>query len=377
MIANPSRLERSERARGDDGDTAFGIHQILAAAAPGDAVTSAALEFRDILRLAAPSEIYARHVAPELSGEVRLLREFSRREHRGVLLYHASIGEPTVTRFLLSRREPLVLVYHNITPAHFFEPWDVGFAELLELGRRELRNLRDRVTVTIADSAFNAAELDSMGYRNIRVIPPVINSRRLVEVEPDQGTLSYLENELRVPFVLFVGQLVPHKRPDLLVEAMHIARTYLGLQACLLLVGPQRFPTYTAAILDQVRELNLSTVHVVGGVPEANLAAMFRSARAMVTASEHEGFCVPLLEAMAFGLPVIARACAAIPEVVADGGLLLPAQADAGLIAEALWRIVDDDAVHADLSERGLRRVAQFDENGARRDLIAALAEVV
>ena len=259
-----------------------------------------------------------------------------------------------------------MLVYHNITPAHYFEPWDVAFAELLALGRRELLSLRDRVTVTIADSAFNAAELEGMGYRNIRVIPPVINSRRLVDLEPDQGTMSYLENELKVPVVLFVGQLVPHKRPDLLVEAMHVARTYLGLQACLLLVGPQRFPSYTAAILNQVRELNLSTVHVVGGVREANLAAMFRSARAMVTASEHEGFCVPLLEAMAFGLPVIA-----------DGGLLLPGNADAGLLAEAIWDVVDDDELHADLSARGLRRVGQFDENGARRELIAALSEVV
>ena len=124
--------------------------------------------------------------------------------------------------------------------------------------------------------------------------------------------------------LLFVGQLLPHKRPDLLVEAMHVATTYLGLEATLLLVGQNRFARYADAISAQIRELNIRQVHVVGSVGDAQLAAMFRKATAFVTVSEHEGFCVPLLEAMAFDVPVIARACAAIPETVGDGGLLLP-----------------------------------------------------
>jgi L-malate glycosyltransferase len=377
-VADSRHLDALARMRMHSKETAFGIHQILAAAVPGDAITNAALEFRDVLRLAAPSEIYARHVAPELSNDVRPLRDFSHRDQRGVLLYHASIGEPAVTAFLHSRREPLVLVYHNITPSHYFEPWDVAFAELLALGRRELHGLSERTSMAIADSAYNAVELEGMGYRDIRVIPPVINPRRLVELVPEPTMLNHLDTALKVPFVLFVGQLVPHKRPDLLVEAMHIARTYLGMQACcLLLVGPQRFPRYTAAIVDQVHQLNLSTVHLVGGIPDASLAATFRRAQAMVTASEHEGFCVPLLEAMAFGLPVIARECAAIPEVVGDGGLLLPPDAEPELIAEAIKSVVEDDKLRADLSARGIERVEHFDEKAARSALLTALAEVV
>ena len=377
MVADSRHLDALARMRAHSNETAFGIHQILAAAAPGDAITNAALEFRDVLRLAAPSEIYARHVAPELNSEVRPLWDFSDRERRGVLLYHASIGEPSVTAFLHSRREPLVLVYHNITPSHYFEPWDVAYAELLALGRHELLGLSDRTAIAIADSAYNAVELEGMGYRHIRVIPPVINPRRLVELPPDPEMLNYLDNVFKLPFVLFVGQLVPHKRPELLIEAMHITRTYLGMQACLLLVGPQRFSRYTAAILDQVRQLNLPTVHVVGGIPDANLAATFRRAQAMVTASEHEGFCVPLLEAMAFGLPVIARACAAIPEVVGEGGLLLPEDAQPKLIAEAIQLVLEDDELRADLSARGIRRAEHFDGNAARSALLTALTEVV
>jgi glycosyltransferase involved in cell wall biosynthesis len=358
-------------------ETPFGIHQIITAAAPGDAITKVALEFREVLRMAAPSEIYARHVAPELAGEVKYLREFSRRDRRGVLVYHSSIGEPAITSFLRSRSEPLVLVYHNVTPAHYFEPWEPEFAELLDLGRRELDALRDRVQLTIADSAFNASELYDLGYRDVRIVPPVIDPRRLLDITPDPGTLNYLDTQLGMPFLLFVGQLVPHKRPELLIDAMHIARTYQGFPVGLLLVGPHRFKSYANAVIRHVRELNLPTAHVVGGVPDATLAAMFRRAKAMVTVSEHEGFCVPLVEAMAFGLPVVATANAAIPEVVADGGLLLPATAGPSLIAEALMRVVDDGSLRSDLADRARRRVAHFDRDRTRQLLLETLMDVV
>jgi glycosyltransferase involved in cell wall biosynthesis len=376
VSTTPLLRERAPHGSSSRSQTPFGIHQIITAAAPGDAITNAALEFREVLRMAAPSEIYARHIAPELAGEVRYLHEFARRDRRGVLVYHASIGEPVITSFLHARREPLVLVYHNVTPAHYFEQWDPEFAELLDLGRRELESLRDRVQLTIADSAFNAAELYDLGYRDVHIVPPVIDPNRLLDLAPDQPTLNYLDTELGVPFVLFVGQLAPHKRPDLLIDALHVARTYLGLSACLLLVGPQRFTSYANAIISHVRELNLSTAHVVGSVPDSHLAAMFRRARAMVTVSEHEGFCVPLVEAMAFGLPVVATASAAMPEVVGDGGLLLPSTAGPALVAEALVSVVHDEDLRRDLSERGRRRVAHFDRTRSREALLNAVLEL-
>jgi glycosyltransferase involved in cell wall biosynthesis len=193
---------------------------------------------------------------------------------------------------------------------------------------------------------------------------------------PDAGTLNYLDTQLGMPFVLFVGQLAPHKRPELLIDAMHVARTYHAFPAFLLLVGPHRFKSYANSVIRHVRELNLPTAHIVGGVPDANLAAMFRRARAMVTVSEHEGFCVPLVEAMSFGLPIVATANAAIPEVVGDGGLLLPPTAGPTLVAEALMRVVDDADLRRDLAERGRRRVANFDRDHTRQLLLEMLMDV-
>jgi glycosyltransferase involved in cell wall biosynthesis len=355
----------------------FGIHQILAAAAPGDAITNAALEYRDVLRRVAPSDVFARHIAPGAAAHVKPLSECGADGTQGLLVYHASIGEPAVSAFLQSRTEPIVLVYHNITPARYFEGLDDTFAELLVLGRYELEQLLPRVVLTIAASQFNAAELEALGYRDVRVIPPVVNPFRLARTPPDAATLTLLDREFTDPFLLFVGQMLPHKRPDLLVKAMHTASTYLGLQARLLLVGQNRFAPYADAITAQVRELNLDQVHIVGPVPDDRLAAMFRRATAFVTVSEHEGFCVPLLEALAFDVPVLARACAAIPETLGDGGFLLPEQVTAELIAEAIDCIVHDAGLRRDLVVRGQRRLRDLTKIDASLAMLEAIGEVV
>jgi len=355
----------------------FGIHQILAAASPGDAITNAALEYREVLRKVGPSEVFARHIAPASAGEVRPLSEFGASGSRGLLVYHASIGEPTVSAFLLSRPEPIVLVYHNITPARYFEGIDDTFAELLVLGRLELESLRHRVVLAVAASQFNAAELEAIGYRDVRVIPPVVQPFRLVRTDPDPEMLNLLDRDFDDPLLLFVGQLLPHKRPDLLVKAMHVAATYLGTQAILLLVGQNRFARYADAVSAQVRELNLPKVHVIGSIDDARLAAMFRRAMAFITVSEHEGFCVPLLEALAFDVPVVARACAAIPETVGDAGLLLPPYAGAELVAGAIDRIVSDARLRNDLIVRGRRRLRELTETDASVAMLEAISEIV
>ena len=363
--------------RGAYGHREFAIHQVLAAVQPGDATTTAALEYRDVFRRVAPSDVFARHIAPGSAADVKPLSEYGADGTRGLLVYHATIGEPAVSAFLQSRTEPIVLVYHNITPARYFTGLDDTFAELLVLGRVELEQLRPRVVMTVAASHFNAAELEALGYEDVRVIPPVVNPFRLAHTLPDADTLTYLDREFTEPFLLFVGQMLPHKRPDLLVKAMHTASTYLGLQARLLLVGQNRFAPYADAITAEVRELNLDQVHIVGSVSDARLAAMFRRAIAFVTVSEHEGFCVPLIEALAFDVPVLARGCAAIPETLGDGGFLLPERVTAELVAEAMDCIVRDAALRRELVERGRRRLRELTRVDASVAMLEAIGEVV
>ncbi|MET1002310.1 MAG: glycosyltransferase [Acidimicrobiia bacterium] len=354
-----------------------GIHQVLAGASPGDAITSAALELRDLLRQVGPSEVYARHVVPALAHEVRSLSKYPTRSSRDVLIYHASIGEPQVHAFLLSRREPIVVVYHNVTPAGYFVPWDTAFAELLELGRSELVDLQHRVIAAVADSTFNAVELEAMGYSDVLVIPPVLDPHRLVGIEPHAPTLSHLDNAMEGPFLLFVGQLLPHKRPDFLVKAMHVATTYLDVDAYLMLVGHTRLPSYSSAIDEKIRELNLPRVHLMGAIDESRLAAMYSRAQAFVTASEHEGFCVPLLEAMAFGVPVVARRFAAIPETLGGAGILIPGEDGPSLFAEAVADVLETPALREELVLRGKERVGAFDRSPSQSKVLRLLLDVI
>ena len=349
-------------------------------ASPGDAVTTAALELQAALARLGRSEIFARYHDPALAGRVLPLDRFPPAGANGsrtdLLVFHASIGDADVAAFLDGRPERLAIVYHNISPASAFRPFDPAFADLLDAGRRQLAGLRDRTVLALADSAFNAVELETLGFGDVRVTPLVVDVEALRQVQPDPATEHHLNEQVDGPVLVFVGQLLPHKRPDLLLQAFHVVSTYLLPDAHLILVGPARLEGYRRAIQHYVRELSLGNAWVTGFVPREALAAFYRRADAFVTASEHEGFCVPLLEAMAFDLPVLARRRAAIPETLGDAGILLPAEDDPLLLAEAMTAVLTDEPLRSELVDRGRRRLGHFDPEKAVATIVGHLLDV-
>ena len=357
------------------------IHQVLVTASPGDASTNSALELRDLLRQVGPSEVFARYIHPDVAEEIRRLDDYDRlrsstNSANDLLLFHMSIGEPKVFSFIRERPERLVVIYHNISPAGPFMPYDPAFAGLLEEGRRELAALRDQTVLALADSQFNADELVALGYRDVRVARLIIDVDRLRGIEPDAEVEAWLDR-IEGPVVLFVGQLLPHKRPDLLLKAFHVLVTYHLPAAHLLLVGTNRLPGYAQA-LEQFRdELNLGAASFRGSLSLPAWAAHFRRADVFATASEHEGFLVPVVESFAFEKPIIARAHAAIPETLGDAGLLLPPEEDATLLAEAMAEVLSDDVVRKELVERGRERLQVFDADKARAAMLEHLLSVV
>ena len=358
------------------------IHQVLVAASPGDASTNSAIELRDLLRQVGPSEVFARYIHPDVADEIRRLDDYDRlrsstNSANDLLLFHMSIGEPKVFSFIRERPERLVLIYHNISPAAPFMPYDPEFAGLLEEGRRELAALRDQTVLALADSQYNADELTALGYRDVRVARLIIDVDRLRAIEPDPEVESWLDR-IEGPVLLFVGQLLPHKRPDLLLKAFHVLVTYHLPTAHLLLVGAaNRAPGYALALEMFRKELNLGAASFRGAVSLESWAAHFRRADAYVTASEHEGFLVPIVESFAFDKPVIARAHAAIPETLGGAGLLLPPEEDATLLAEAMAEVLTDDVLRKELVERGRDRLEVFDADRARAAVLEHLLSVV
>jgi L-malate glycosyltransferase len=353
------------------------IHQVVVAASPGDAVTNAAFAFQELLGKIGPSGVFARYIDPRLEGRVVPLSVYDACAHPDdVLIYHLSIGEPEVAQFLLRRPERLVLVYHNITPPEYFTTLDPAFAGLLASGRTELALLRDRAVLAMAVSAYNARELEALGFSDVRVSPLPIDVGALRAVAPDQKTEAELAG-LDGPLILFVGQLLPHKRPDLLIQAYHVLNTHLRPEANLALLGPARFDRYLGALQTLARELNLHRTRIPGWLSQEDLAAYYRRADVFVTMSEHEGVCVPLLEAMSFDVPVIARDYGAIPETMGKAGLLLPAEDDPFLVAEAMAKLLESDTLRGEFVTRGRERLEHFSVEAAECMFLANLASVL
>src|SRR5207244_2682049 len=155
----------------------------------GEPIRNAALEVRTLLRRAGVrSHIFARFIHPDVAGEVFPLETYTANSSGtadDVIVYHASIGQAEVTQFLLERPERLVLLYHNISPAEAFLPYDPAFAALLEGGRRELAQLRSRAALSLGVSEFNASDLEAADFRNVGVAPLIVDARRLASVAPD------------------------------------------------------------------------------------------------------------------------------------------------------------------------------------------------
>ena len=356
------------------------FHQILVTARPGDAISNSVFELRSLLRRVGRSDIYARYIHPDLAGEVLPLEAYGRRKspsrgsHDDILLFHASIGEPAVFSFVNDRPERLVVLYHNISPSAPFLPYDPAFAGLLDGGRSELAALRRKAVLALADSEFNARELRALGYSDVRVTPLIIDVMRTRDLEPDPDWVSWLD-QMPGDVFLFVGQLLPHKRPDLLLQAFHILSTYLLPEAQLMIVGHSQFPRFTEALKTFVKELNLRAA-VWGSVKDEQYAAFFRRANTFVTASEHEGFCVPLLEAWTFDIPVVARANGAIPETLGKAGILIPGDSDAGLLAEAMAEAMTNQPLRSQLIDAGRERLSHFDRDLARRTVLSHLTSI-
>ena len=356
------------------------VHQFVPTLAPRDAVGGHYMRVRTALRAAGyASDIYAMDARGELSREAKPFQTFTggRAGEPTWLCYHSSIGSP-IADFVAARSESLIVDYHNITPAAYFDRWEPGLAVYLRAGRRQLRRLAPRTTLGIADSAYNAQELDELGFRRTRVVP-ILFDRTDLHVEIDAAARDRLAAERPdgSSTWLFVGQVGPHKAQHDIVKAFAIYRRDYDAHARLRIVGRSMCPGYTRALVAYVDALGLTdAVDITGSVEDAVLGAHYATADVYVCLSEHEGFCVPLLEAMHHDLPVVAYRAGAVPETLGAGGLLLDSK-DPLTVATAVERVLRDAPVRAALVSAGHERLSYFDLAHSEATLRQAISSVV
>jgi glycosyltransferase involved in cell wall biosynthesis len=324
------------------------VHQFTAVLAERDALGRHTLAVDDLLReMGAQTQIYATHVHAEVRDRGRDFREHPDDPAPDLIIYQASTGTP-VADYVASRSEPTVLSYHNMTPAIFFDMWEPAVAAELDHGRRQLARLCRKASSGIAVSEYNAAELRDLGLDHVDVAPVLFNPLGSDGDAPDAFDGATL---------LFVGRVSPNKCQQDLVGVL-VALHDRGIAARLVLVGGASSTGYHDAVVELAARMGVAdSVVFAGSVSESELVGWYGAADVFVSASEHEGFCVPVVEAMSLGVPVVAFGSSAIPETVRDAGLVL-ADKSAAVMVEAIDRVLTDATVRDAMIERGRARAA-------------------
>lgn len=347
--------------------------QLVVGAAPGDAITRSALLLRDELRAHGPADLYSLHIEHGMQDQVRSIVELPSRRNRGrPLVFHASIGSWPVFE-AVDAEDRVILVYHNISPPEYYVGFASDVADDLIRGRWELERLRPRVELAIADSEYNAAELLALGYQDVQVIAPTPDVDRLNRVVPDPSMLSRISTWGPGPLILCVAQQLPHKRIERVLATVAVLQQEHLPDARLAIVGVDRFPKYSTALRAMAKTVGLREPQFTGRVTDAELSALYLRARAFLTLSEHEGFCVPVVEAMATGVPVVASDRAAIPSTIGGAGVLVDDPDDVVLVAGVLNRVLTDTTLRHVLLGRGMARAKQLSAAATLPQLVDAV----
>ena len=351
------------------------VHQLLAARSYGDAIGNESLAIQRHLRAQGfLSDIFAEKVHPRMAHLARPLWEYEQvSSPQTVCVFHFSIGS-AAGRLIYHAPDRLVAIYHNITPAHFFLGFHPHLAGLCYHGRRELASFASRTELALGDSEFNRQELEAAGFARTGVLPIVLDFS--VYARPPAPVMQRLYGDGRTN-LLFVGRIIPNKKIEDLIRVFAVYKRYLDPKSRLLLVGDYRgHERYYDRLQEMVRALRLDDVVFTGHVDDDDLVAAYKVSHLFLCLSEHEGFCVPLQEAMHFGLPVVAYDAGAVRETLHGGGVLLkdkPPEQVAGLV----YQVLHDAPLRQCILARQERAIREVRETNFGALLLDRLAPVL
>lgn len=335
------------------------VNQWVPSVHRGDAVGDHARRVRDLLRAwGHESGIFAMSADESLDADVQSWEEPEARDGDITILHFATASPMSAAFGTVPGAR--VLHYHNVTPARFFAPFDAGLARVAAAARTELADLAGRVDLAVGDSEYNRRELESLGFRRTEVVPILLDLGRLTGA-PRVPALEWMLQD-GLANILFVGRMAPNKRlEDHIRLAEHYMR-YVDAFYRFIFVG--RYDV-VPGYYESVRAM-MATYRMVpdrfwftGPVPDRELAAYYRNAHAYVSLSEHEGFCVPLVEAMAMDVPVLAYADAAVPETLGGAGVSFRPK-DLEFAAELLGGLIYDEPFRQGVLTGQRTRVRDF-----------------
>lgn len=351
------------------------IHQFVHTLTFGDAISD---EVRSIQRLlredGIDSEIYAVHWHQMYEGKVRDYRQFepdlAQSKAAGAetaVVLHYSIGSP-MNGLYLSHDVRRVLIYHNLTPERWYEAYNSRVAADLKRGKEELPKIIAGTELCLSDSSFNEKDLLEMGAKQTLVLPLLVDLAKW-SVPANAGIAGAVRARGGVN-IMHVGRIAPNKCIEDIIKAFYFFHHKIDKNSHLWLVGSDiDTELYSFELRSLIRDLLLhNAVSFPGALADSEVKAIYENSQLYLCMSEHEGFCVPLIEAMYFGLPVIAFDSSAVPDTLGDGGMLI-ADKDPGRTAELMHQILSSPALYERLQSQGRKRVESFSEAVFRKNL--------
>jgi len=358
------------------------VHQFLPALNPHDATGTHTLKLREILRRAGwRSEIFAEAVHDDLAAEAYKHWMYPEHAADGDVAVYQFTTSSAVAPYLAEQGLPLILDFHNFTSPELFAGWEPGNVTRAAQAADDLALLAPGAVLGLARSTYSERTLRDAGCRRTAVTPALADYAR-VTATPDPRVAAELRDRRGAEGgadILFVGRVVPSKAQHELVKALWTYRRLYDPAARLHLVGGTSSYAYSKSLYDFVEDLGLaSAVRLAGEVSDAALAAYYEEADVFLSLSVHEGFGVPLVEAMTAGLPIVARGAGAgaVTETVAGAALVLES-GDPAYVAAALHRVCTDEALRRTLADHGRRRAAELQGERVGQRFVQAIAGVV
>jgi glycosyltransferase involved in cell wall biosynthesis len=358
------------------------VFQCLHTLTYGDAISGEALAIRRVLaENGIGGAIYGLHAHPLLKGDLarwqNLEHDVAAETERGnsvCVLLHYSIGSPLNDVFARLTSAVRAIIHHNLTPPHWFQAYNERVTRDLIDGLRELPILARHADIVLADSDYNRQELFEMGFHDVGVLPLPLDLERW-KVPSNSGIRGVLRAwdapGKRGVNILHVGRLAPNKCIHDILKAFYFYHHKIEKKSRLWLIGSDVDTELDSFELKLLREefLLSDAAFFVGVSPDTEVRAFYENCDAYLCMSEHEGFCVPLLEAMHFGLPTVAFSSTAIPETMGNAGILFDSKRPE-LVAELLNQVVIDSALREELCALGQARVQHFSLDAFRDRLV-------
>lgn len=344
------------------------IVQIAHAISYGDATSNQIIAMDKLMkRCGFRTAIFADKIDPKIEYDILPFNRFQ--YEVGIkVIFHFSTGTSFVDK-VLALPSKIILYYHNITPPEFFEGFAWGSYFASKKGRQQLLELKSKAQFAWAASEYSRLELEESGFHHTGVLPIIVDfaeyqSAPLVESIIDQyqdGAINWL----------FVGRVTPHKKQEDIIRTFYYYKNCVEPNSRLILVGSQK-RAYAEALRQLTKELSLEKeVILTNKVSFAEMCTYYRISQAFVCMSEHEGFCVPLLESMYYGLPVFAYDAAAVPYTLGNSGVLFDSK-NYPYIAEMIGLALRDEYRSAILAAQ-TKRLQDFSPDKISRDLIHQL----